>query len=449
MQPLQLRLLALGLAAIVLSRGPWSAAADPEEPTGQGKLSRLASSRELTELARIRIFYATDRRSNAGLVLDGRWYARHFSSTGGAALATLLFGWIARRCQRWSWRLITIVGLVGTVFLGGMACNRWVHLSGGPVDPAQLYGPERSDQLHLGTAVVSIPREHQLGTLESPSIIRFQFTYNPSKHVLLQDHQSCQPEEFYRLLKDNVERSRRKELFVFVHGYNVTFHDAVRRTAQLAYDLEFDGVPILYSWPSQGELLQYTVDESNVEWTVHNLKHFLQDLSSRSGAQTIHLIAHSMGNRALAAALRALATDPDYNPAPFQQVVLAAPDIDAETFKREIAPAIRKIAGRVTLYASSRDEALAVSKQIHGYPRAGESGDKLVVLPGIDTIDVSTVDTSFIGHSYYGNNRSLLADLFALLNKSLPPVQRDQLQLAQRDELPYWVFQPNLEASLE
>ena len=52
-----------------------------------------------------------------------------------------------------------------------------------------------------------------------------------------------------------------------------------------------------------------------------------------------------------------------------------------------------KTADRVTLYASSSDEALALSKQVHGYPRAGESGDQLVVVPGIDTIDVSAVNT--------------------------------------------------------
>ena len=52
-------------------------------------------------------------------------------------------------------------------------------------------------------------------------------------------------------LREEVRDSRRKEAFVFIHGYNVAFDDAIYRTAQIAYDLSFDGPPILYSWPSR------------------------------------------------------------------------------------------------------------------------------------------------------------------------------------------------------
>jgi esterase/lipase superfamily enzyme len=40
-----------------------------------------------------------------------------------------------------------------------------------------------------------------------------------------------------------------KQAFVFVHGFNVSFENALRRTAQIAYDLNFDGAPFLFSWP--------------------------------------------------------------------------------------------------------------------------------------------------------------------------------------------------------
>ena len=73
------------------------------------------------------------------------------------------------------------------------------------------------------------------------------------------------------------------------------------------------------------------------------------------------------------------------------------------------------------LYASSKDRALGVSKRIHGYPRAGDSGDGLVVLPSVDTIDATDVDTSLVGHSYYGDNRSILTDLFTLLKHGNAP----------------------------
>ena len=120
--------------------------------------------------------------------------------------------------------------------------------------------------------------------------------------------------------------------------------------------------------------------------------------------------------------------------------MLTAPDVDADVFRRDLAPVIVKTASRVTLYASSNDEALRLSKDVHGYARAGESGAQLVVVPGMDTIDVSSIDTSLIGHSYYGDNPTVLTDLFYLLNKQLPAAQRQWLTPMRLGSQMYWVF---------
>jgi len=206
-------------------------------------------------------------------------------------------------------------------------------------------------------------------------------------------------------------------------------------------DLKFDGAPILYSWPSQGELVEYTIDETNVAWTQPHFKAFLLAVARQSGATSIHLIAHSMGNRALTSALEDLADEMRDSTHLFRQVVLAAPDIDADTFRQEIAPAIVKTADRVTLYASSLDEALALSKRVHGYPRAGESGEQLVVVPGVDTIDVSAVDTGLIGHDYYTDSSGVVADLVDVIQGALPPQKRPWLLPKQQaDALTYWIF---------
>ncbi len=124
----------------------------------------------------------------------------------------------------------------------------------------------------------------------------------------------------------------------------------------------------------------------------------------------------------------------------FREVVLTAPDIDADVFRRDLAPQIVRTADRVTLYASSNDEALRVSKQIHGAPRAGDSGALLVVVPGIETIDVSGIDTSLLGHSYYGSNGTVLSDLIGLLEHGMPAAQRSWLLPRDYQGLPYWVF---------
>jgi len=310
-------------------------------------------------------------------------------------------------------------------------------------DPNALYGGGRG-ALEYGTARVSIPREHKLGELESPKWYRLEFTENPEKHIVLLGAVPGSAAEVLGQLRAAVARADAPEVLVFIHGFNVSFKDAARRTAQIAYDLNFPGIPALYSWPSNGKLLDYNADESDAQWSAPNLREFLESVRASSGAQRIHLIAHSMGNRVLTTALQQLAArspEPTEAP-PFNQVVLTAPDIDADVFRRDIVPAILPTAERITLYASSDDNALVASKKIHGgYPRAGESGAGLVVLAGIDTIDASGIDTALLGHSYFAETAPVLADLVAVIHFGLGP-ERRQLTPGTVGSLPFWKVQP-------
>jgi len=330
-------------------------------------------------------------------------------------------------------------GLLGTLVLGVSTALSRVGGDSGDLAPDEFYGNQRGT-VELGTCEVSIPADHEVGELEAPSVLRLDFQEDPERHVVLLEVTPQSSEEFFAQCRQRVAGSQGHEALVFVHGYNVSFEDAARRTAQLAYDLRFDGAPIFYSWPSQAGLLQYSVDETNVAWTVPHLKEFLLEVARQSGARSVHLIAHSMGNRALTSALCNLSVELGEDAKVFRQVILTAPDIDADVFRRDIAPAIVKTADRVTLYASSKDEALALSKKYHGYPRAGDSGGDLVVVPGIDTIDVSDVDTSLLGHSYYGDNDTVLTDLSRLLSEAKPPEQRPWLRAETFGPLRYWVL---------
>jgi esterase/lipase superfamily enzyme len=247
-------------------------------------------------------------------------------------------------------------------------------------------------------------------------------------------------EQFFDDLSSRVRRSRGSNAFLFVHGYNVTFEDAARRTAQISYDLGFDGAPVFYSWPSQGMMAGYTVDEQNIEWAQGNLRAFLDDFFARSQAQRIYLIAHSMGNRALTRALASLLQEKPGIRSRLSEVVLTAPDIDADVFRRDIAPLLVSSGQPITLYASSKDLALAASKRVHGYPRAGDSGAGLVVVSGIETIDATSVDTNLLGHSYFAEARSVLADMFYLIRDGLRANQRFGLQPVESSDGRHWRF---------
>jgi esterase/lipase superfamily enzyme len=148
------------------------------------------------------------------------------------------------------------------------------------------------------------------------------------------------------------------------------------------------------------------------------------------------VVAHSMGNRALARMLEIFPL-PGGSPV-FNEIVLAAPDVDTSEFI-ELAKTIQPMAKRFTLYASSNGYAMKASKAYHTYPRLGDAGDEIVVLPGLDTIDASNVDTSFMRHSYYGDERTMIADLYYLLDGK-PPEQRHGLEPMECSKGDYWTF---------
>ncbi len=310
---------------------------------------------------------------------------------------------------------------------------------GSDVPVSELFGSNRST-VKYGICEVSIPRDHRLGELEAPSIWRLEFRESPEKHVVLLSASVLTKDNFYDVLRQRVAESDSGRAFVFVHGYNVTFEDAARRTAQISYDLSFDGAPVFYSWPSKGKTTAYTVDEQTIEWAQANMLTFLKDFFDHSTARNVYLIAHSMGNRALTRSLTALLAErPDIRKR-LTEVILTAPDIDAEVFRRDIAPALTIHQRPITLYASSRDLALEASRKVHGHPRAGDSGSDLVIVPGIETIDATSVETGFLGHSYFAESKSVLADMFYLVKEHRRADSRFGLKKVATNNGGYWVF---------
>lgn len=283
-------------------------------------------------------------------------------------------------------------------------------------------------EVSYGSCNVSIPRDHRLGEVERPSVLRFQFRENPEKHVALLTIEQYDEDEFFERVSAKAGAQDSADAVVFVHGYNVTFEAAARRTAQMSYDIGFTGAPIFYSWPSKGGLSGYGADETMIEWATPNIKQFLKDVALRTEAKKIHLIAHSMGNRGLTAALTQLVDEGETEVlSKFREIILTAPDIDADIFKRDILPKITP-GRRVTLYASAKDRALIASKKVHAFPRAGDAGESLIIVDGLDTVDATEVTTGFLGHSYFAENESVMADIFYLLHKRLPANRRVSLQ---------------------
>jgi esterase/lipase superfamily enzyme len=311
----------------------------------------------------------------------------------------------------------------------------------GNTEPNDCFGGGRGE-LELGKCSVSIPLSHKVGEIERPHWWKLSFAENQADHVMVISVDNLGPDGFYNGIKDKVAGSPGKDAFIFVHGYNVTFAEAARRTAQIAHDLSFSGAPVMFSWPSKGTLEGYWGDEDDVRWAAPHLEEVIRKIRETSGAQKIHLIAHSMGNRALTEALDRIGRDAFEGqwPPPFNQVILAAPDIDAEIFREQIAPQMLAASKRITLYASSNDKALAASRKMRGdYLRAGETGEGLVIVDGIDTVDASDVGTDLLGHGYYAEALSLINDMYQLTENGLPPEKRN-LREREKGSRKYWAL---------
>lgn len=281
------------------------------------------------------------------------------------------------------------------------------------------------DSAHYGAAEISIPHNRKIGEIARPFKIgiwgfEIELKEEEGKHFKVKAITEMHREDWLHVLKN----ASSKEALVFVHGFNVEFQDALFRFAQIVWDLGYGGLPVLYSWASRGSVLDYPYDRNSALIGRIPFLELLGDLSAQ-GVTRVHILAHSMGNLLV---LDALSTHTPPQPLGIDELVMAAPDIDVDQYKL-IAPMARKLTKGMTLYASSADRALAISRKIAGkMQRAGDViGDEPVLVDQVDTIDASVFGTDLMGlnHSHYATDRSILNDLKRLFaDGKRPPPER-------------------------
>lgn len=300
------------------------------------------------------------------------------------------------------------------------------------------YANDRARRLELGQALVTVPLEHKVPNIERPrawSIPYFgtvwQETEDPKKHFTIREIKTLNKTDLLTLVRQRLGGSQtfKDQSIVFIHGYNVGFDDALFRTAQISYDLQFDGATFAYSWPSGSGWTSYPYDRDSAQQAEPYLFEFLQMVLNETGTKSINIIAHSMGNQLLLQVLRELKRRSP-GESKINQIVLAAPDVDRDAFEF-LASEIRGLAKGITLYAAGNDNALQASRIFAGNrPRAGDVPPPPlgpVVVADIDTIDITSVSTGYLSlnHSGYAENSALLSDIKRLFRTGLrPPDQR-------------------------
>ena len=301
------------------------------------------------------------------------------------------------------------------------------------------FGNGRSD-LRYGQCEVTVPKIHKVGEIESRSLFEWFFEDDPAKHMILKKTSLIPESTYFTKLSAFVNTSADKSAFIFIHGYNTSFEDAAKRTAQMSYDLKFKGASVFFSWPSQGEVSKYTYDEANIEWSQTHVEKFLTDFLKKTTAQNLYIIAHSMGNRAMTRAIASVtAKFPQYK-SRIKAIILAAPDVDSDVFKRDIAPALTNSCKNITLYTSNSDKALMASKEVHGHSRLGDNLNGVVTVPGIESVDASDIESDFLSHSYFSSTKTLISDMFSIIKEGKPASKRLGLEKINASPMPYWRF---------
>ncbi len=314
------------------------------------------------------------------------------------------------------------------------------RLDTGVMDPPEDRFSEERGQPSFGVAMIAIDPEKALSRFARP-----QPNHVLEQSSLLRTRQIQQLEKLDEadflsgLHRYPAEQAKPMELLIFIHGYKRTFEDVISNAAHLRHELDFPGPVIAFSWPSTDTVSGYLVDMENLDWSEPELRRLIELVSDSFPGARIHIMAHSLGNRALIHSLfQIVRTKPDLNDCSLGEIIFMAPDYDRASFKTNVADMLESIPARKTLYVSSEDIPLMTSTRLFQYPRLGDSSEGIPVVEGVETVDVSDAITIMDGHGYYEADPSTIEDLYHLLREGLGAEERPRLIKVETDEGPYW-----------
>lgn len=350
--------------------------------------------------------------------------------------------------------------------------------AGGPGDRGVRYGNDRSEALRLGTMQVAfegvdgrwerLVEVSRADSRTSSPTVRLErideigplwtgptgIDPDPALHAEASDR-------FARSVDAQLEACARKDVFVFLHGFNTTLDDNAALSAQLFHYLGRDGAFVQFEWPSRGSVWDYVADKSSADASVRTFRQFLWHLARRTRAERVHVLAHSAGAPIAVLAIQQLRLMAEGRPADevrrtlrLGRVILVAPDMDLEEFRDAVADGATELPERLSVYVSSRDRALDMSAWMASFARLGRPLEALT--PGqleflrrhanVDVIDVAEAERrlgSWLGHSYFHDDPWVSTDVLLALGTALGPAERG-LRFDEGREV--WAFGPDYPA---
>ncbi|MEY6432819.1 alpha/beta hydrolase [Thioalkalicoccus limnaeus] len=255
-------------------------------------------------------------------------------------------------------------------------------------------------------------------------------------------------------IQRRLAKAPKKEVLVYVHGFNETFASAAFTAAELCHFLGREPVCAFFTWPASSTgnfLISYTSTTESADYAVEHLKKSLRMVAATPGVERLQLLAHSRGTAVMLRAVRELALEAiaaGQEPVHLYKIdhlVLFSPDIDVDIAAQQITGMLsdpdlvtvwpearlpRILGGRLTIYASPEDRALLVSRvlfrsrgrvgQLRPEDISAKAQDYFAKLDRVDLISYEGERTDLFGHSYFTSNPRVSSDLVQMLRFGKP-----------------------------
>ena len=331
--------------------------------------------------------------------------------------------------------------------------NRRMEQQDGAVE--ERFGNEREARLNFGLFDTDIEPSLGIGMFIDPT------DWFQNEEIQLREVRALERARFIDELRNQVHESPYRSLLINVNGFRERFPSALRKTAFLAHVLDIDSPLLVFDWPGdQGSTPRgYRRAQRVARESGEELAQTIELIIREVQPERLWLLANSMGAEVVVNAFILLYQEADLaDPeTEIEDVVLTAPDISHDAFGRQFKEKINALTRNLTVYVSSNDRALLMSRILNRGRRLGESTvnpanpDQSeeaaeafeLVEPGSDLVtlvDVTPVNRTRNFHNFSLETPEFFDDLFLRLTNSETPRSRLQYRIRTPSGAEYWVL---------
>jgi len=351
-------------------------------------------------------------------------------------------------------------------------------------DPEQYYRNDRGQVVRLGIAEIQFGKKEftwefarrismlksrseeypvKISNVEEWGILDSSIPYWFDTSLISEDERPPDATaRFTEAINAQLSVSKKKHVYLFVHGYKVVYENPVLVSAELWHFLGYDGAFIAYAWPSTPSKFAYIKDSDTSAGYARNFRLLLETIAENTDAEEVHVIGYSNGTRLVLRALEQLAlihegesADEIWEQLHLRNVILVGSDLDRGVFGSYMADGILNVSKHLSIYMSRHDKALGISQFLTRRERLGQlwggKGGELGPLARqalidyrdqISFINVSDAEGSDTGngHGYFRSSPWASSDVLMTMYYGLTP---DQRGLVEQQDLPIFTFPPD------